>query len=94
MMGALLAGAMLAKLFLRYPPMELLQQSVYNLAKWTWRLVYHLLDCVPRPAEPVEAQWQDSSQEVPDQGPDAEHHRFDLLTRCSEYTSSPKEHGK
>ena len=109
-MCALLTGALLAKLFIHYPPMELMQQSFYYLAQCVWRLVFHILDCVPGSSPPDDAQWQEDNpgtehavpMDVDDTtlfhddstDPEVEQHRLDLLTRCSEFTSSPKGRGK
>ena len=85
MILALLAGAILAKLFLRHQPLQLIQVSMYNLAEWLWRFVYYFLVCVTGPTEHDEAlwdpswrptvtpdNWQNDHKAVPDQYPEIE----------------------
>ena len=57
MILALLVGAILAKLFLRSQPLQLLQVSIYNFAEWLWRFVYYFLVCITGPKETDESLW-------------------------------------
>jgi hypothetical protein len=82
---ALLAGAILATLFLRSQPLQLLQVSIYKFAEWLWRFVYYVLICVTGPTETDESlwnpgweptvaadNWQDEYKAVPDPHPNME----------------------
>ena len=57
MILALLVGAILAKLFLRSQPLQLLQVSIYNFAEWLWRFVYYFLVCITGPTETDGSLW-------------------------------------